>query len=198
MPRPWMRHAPQRGPARAIVRTSSGSSGTRPGATRSRRIAHTGVPAACEARFDSCERLRERLSLRDPATVGAHGPDLGTENPRVGGSIPPLGTNQFLGTWTLLGGAESLQYLRPCFDRASAYRPRLLFRSSDASSPGHPCVTFAGAHRTRAHRRVQSQVDGRWTFRGRVRVALRWTTVARVGYTGISGRFASRASRLSG
>src|SRR5207302_7669811 len=57
--------------------------------------------------------------------------EQGTENPRVGGSIPPLGTNQLLGTSTVFARTESLQYA----DRASAYRPaRPVFRSSDTSS----------------------------------------------------------------
>src|SRR5439155_12342184 len=46
--------------------------------------------------------------------------EQGTENPRVGGSIPPLGTNSSPGIAPVFSRLSSLQYRSPCFGLRAA------------------------------------------------------------------------------
>ena len=88
----------------------------------------------------------------------------GTKNPRVGGSIPPLGTNKAPGIAPVFSRLSSLQYRSPCF--GTGRRAHFRRRACRASPPTEIAVlvSMARVQKHTVHRtllciaRVQPQV----------------------------------------
>src|SRR5437660_988667 len=108
------------------------------------------------------QRISERRFLPDSRGFGHS--FTWTENPRVGGSIPPLGTNKAPGIAPVFSRLSSLQYRSPCFGVRAAEHTSGAARVAPPPTEIAVLVSMARVQKHTVHRtllciaRVQPQV----------------------------------------